>query len=82
MTKRPRDLNQLANKSGADLSHPAPLLPWSFLANVSPSKLDAKNLAVPPDHFAGSGLIPLKKGQLKTIGNDRRRCCNDFSSVV
>jgi hypothetical protein len=53
-----------------------------FRANTSPGKPDAKNLTVPPNHLAGSGLVPLKKGQLKTIGNNRRRGCNDFRSVA
>ena len=54
----------------------------SVSANTSPSKPDTKNLTVPPNHFAGSGLVPLKKGQLKAIRNSRRRGCNDFRSVL
>jgi hypothetical protein len=51
-------------------------------ARISSSKLDAKNLAVPPNYFAAPGLVPLKKGQLKVVGDGRRRCRDDFRSVV
>ena len=46
--------------------------------HISPSELDSKDLAVPPDYFAAPGLASLRKGQFTTIGARRGCCCGDF----
>ena len=50
-------------------------------ANISQSKPDPKNFAVPPNYFASPGLIPFRKDQLKVVGNSRSRCCSDSRPV-
>jgi hypothetical protein len=46
------------------------------------SKLDSQYLALSPNDQAASRLTTLKKGELKSIRNCRRRCEDDFGAVI